>query len=70
MGNSLTLALNYCRVQVDDTHSEMMLEFDSVLVTLTLALLIVFGSIFLGVVGNGWITLTLWRLHLHSSIAF
>ena len=30
--------------------------------------LLVFGINFLGAIGNGCITLTLWRLHLHSSI--
>ena len=32
---------------------------NSVSITLTLTLLIVFGINFLGVIGNGWITLTL-----------
>ena len=48
----------------------MILEFNSVSITLTLTLLIVMGINFLGVIGEGWVTLTLWRLHLHSSSAF
>ena len=55
--------------QVDDTRSQMNLEINSVLITLTLTCLIV-GINFLGVAGNGWTTLTLWTLHLHSSIVF
>ena len=51
-------------------HSYVILEVDSVSIALaltsTLTLLIVSGIHFLGVIGKGWITLTLWRLRLHS----
>ena len=55
------------RVQVDSTHSQKILEFNSVLITLALTLLLAVGTNVLAVIGDGWMTLTLWRLHLHSS---
>ena len=46
-------------VQVDYTHSSIILEFNTVSITLTLTPLIVIGINFLGVIGNVWMTLTL-----------
>ena len=93
---SISLSLSLCRrVHQDYTHSSIILELISVLITLTLALSIVFGIDFKSAIGNCFgdqfpgcvkeicvspplrldvpcfgITLTLWKLYLHSDIGF